>query len=95
MEIQEKVKTVLENSHTTQFILSPTTAMPDCYHKSPLKPPPTTGEERPICRLCFGYLERLGGSAIWEVIIHSHRLASLERQGAHITSWLMLLSHIY
>ena len=95
MEIQEKVKTVSENARTTQFILSPTTAMSDCYHKWSLKPPPTTGEERSIRRLCFGYLERLGRSAIWEVVIHPHRLASLERQEAHITSWLMLLSHIY
>lgn len=79
MEIQEKVKTVLENARTTQFILTPTTSMPDCYYKWLLKLPPTTGEERPICRLCFGYLKRLGRSTIWEVLIHSHRLASLER----------------
>lgn len=79
MEIQKKVKAVLENARTTQFILTPITTMPDCYRKSPLKSPPTIGEECPICHLCFGYLERLGRSTVWEAVIHSDRLASSER----------------
>ena len=33
MEIQGKAKAVLGNARTTQFILTPTTAMPDCYNK--------------------------------------------------------------
>ena len=78
-EIQEKVKMMLENTRTTHFTLTLTTAMPDCYHKWPLKSFRTTGEECPICRLCFGYLEILGRSIVWEVVIHPHRLESSGR----------------
>lgn len=85
MEIQKKVKAVLENARTTQFILTPITTMPDCYRKWSLKPP-TTGEECPICHLCFGYLERLGRSTVWEVVIHFHGLASSDtRHISHLS----------
>lgn len=45
MEIQKKVKAVLGNASTIQFILTLIITMPDCYRKWPLESPPTTGEE--------------------------------------------------
>ena len=59
MEIQEMVKMVLESARRT-FYSHPDHSHARSLSQTALKPPRTTGEECPICRLCFGYLEIFG-----------------------------------
>ncbi|OCL14965.1 hypothetical protein AOQ84DRAFT_171055 [Glonium stellatum] len=79
MEFQERIKTMLKDAHTAQFILTPNSTEPELYHKWP-PTPPKTSQKCQICRSCFGYLERVGRSRVWEVVIHSHPLESSEIQ---------------